>query len=220
MASRVAFPTGRFAGPAADAQLRELGLDNDGLLWVVRQGEEARMQATAFDPLNAAGLDAYRYRVRALRERFCVPGCWTMLREDGLELILSRSRKSAILTRAGDAGVGIWDAHPLPLNEVGGTTRMMLARNENLYLNPDWMNVEPATSPSSKYEVWMLLVCRSEDTVRSELSLSTGLVRDGARPSWRTRIILPEINFGGPNLDGDAESDADGAFEAPVIRRR
>jgi hypothetical protein len=220
MPMKVAFPTLRYAGDDAEAQLRRLNLDREGLLWAVRQGEEARMQATAFDPLIAAGLDAYRYRVRALRERFCIPGGWTVLRNDGLELMLSPSGKSAIMTRAGDSGVGLWDAHPQPLNEVGGSTRAALARNQNLYLDPSWMNVETDEPQLSKYELWMLLVHRSQDLVRAELSLSTGLNRDA--PSWRTRILLPEIDYT-PKPTGRSLTDAtskDPAFDAPLIKRR
>jgi hypothetical protein len=217
---RVAFPTLRYAGDEAKAQLQSLNLDREGLLWAIQQGEEARMQATAFDPLTAAGLDAYRYRVRALRERFCVPRGWTVLRDDGLELILSPSGKSAILTRAGDAGVGIWDGHPRPMNDVGGTTQAAIAQNQTLLLDPNWMNVEPDMPQLGKYELWMLLVHRSGDLVRAELSLSTGLDRN--RPSWRTRILLPEVDYSSkPTVRSLAEPEStDPAFEAPLIKRR
>lgn len=63
-----------YEGLAAERRLLELGLSRVGLEEVVRRGESARAEATAHDPVNAAGWDAYRYRVRGAAGRVRVGG--------------------------------------------------------------------------------------------------------------------------------------------------
>lgn len=73
-------------------RLRELGLDLAGMDRIVRAGEDARAECVDYDPLPSPGMDAYRYRVRAMRTYY-VPRGWLCVRDKGLEPIeLAESR--------------------------------------------------------------------------------------------------------------------------------
>lgn len=217
------------AGPDTENRLLDLDLDVDLLLDVVRQGEYARAEATTNDPLPAAGMDAYRYRVRAFRERK-LPDGWTIKRERGLEITVSRSGSHAVITRAGDSGVGLKDAYPQPKGKIGDTTCDAVDANASLLLNPNWMNVTRAAanddgvSGSGDCQTWMLLVYRDGDLVRSELSLPSEVEETaiGTRVlGWVERILLPELDFS--NEPAGSNEDSSGspvAAEPTVVRRR
>ena len=108
---------------AARRRLRELGLDYDPLLEVVKEGERNRVQATAHDPTPAGSWDAYRYRVRGLRDLFVPsPYGWAPDCIQGLELLRSPDGARVIMTRTGDAAVGHSNGFPQPVRSFGEVT--------------------------------------------------------------------------------------------------
>jgi hypothetical protein len=175
--------TKMFDGPDAHARLRDLGLDVPTLREVVLQGEQARAEATEHDPINAAAWDAYRYRVRAFRDR-TVPSGWTVDHDGGLEKTWSPDRKHVVITRAGDAGVGVRSACPQPKRKPGTEIRGIVEGAS--LLDPNWMNVTPKGAANEDFATWMLLVNREGDVVRSELSSPDRPDRRRHRP-WLAR---------------------------------
>jgi hypothetical protein len=208
-------------GPDMEARLKELDLDLDGVTSVIKQGEYARMEATDNDPQNAAGQDAYRYRVRGLRDVYRPTGKWDKAVDNGLELLISTDGKRRIITRAGDSGVGVRGAVPQPKQQVGETTVRAAKVNAQLVLDASWLNVEPAEKPDM--ETWMLLVFRSGDTVRSELSLPSGLDKDERALGWIERILLPALDLAesapAKPEDGSGGGEPD-PIHVPVSRKR
>jgi hypothetical protein len=204
-------------GPAARHRLRALGLDEELLVEVVEQGERARAEATDHDPVNAGALDAYRYRVRGLRDSF-VPHEWTVARVGGLELLRSACGRRAIATRAGDGGVGIRRSHPQPLRNFGETTANAVSTNESLALDPDWFNVASMVGKPD-FEIWMLLVHRDGDRVRAELSHPSGVDDRGRVLRWLERIILPELDFSNSGQRDDVPNEPV-EIDVPVTRKR
>lgn len=206
-------------GFAARARLGVLGLDLEAMVEVVRRGELARAEATGYDPITAAGTDAYRFRVRALREAYC-PKDWRVARPTGLELLVSPDGNLSILTRAGDAGVGLRDADPQPKSDIGGGTCSVLDGNLPLF-EPQWLQAQGKRRPER--ETWMLLVFASPSVVRAELSL--GSEAEGGRIArWFERIIFPELD---PNdlrpgrTDHSDDSEQSGVpIDVPIIRKK
>lgn len=203
-----------FEGIQAVQQLREMGLDMDGLVSVVLKGEYARAEVTANDPITFEGTQPYGARVRGLRDTYCPP--WKLDRVNGLEVIRSECGKRIIITRGGDRGVGICDAFPHPKRNVGEAAAEALSVNATLFLDPNWLNVEQAAP--SECETWMLLVYRQGDVVRSELSLPHE-AENGRIMAWIDRIILTELDLTDP-----ARSKKDDLepiiVEVPVARKR
>lgn len=208
-----------FEGATATARLRELGLDVQSLLEVVFQGEQARAEATAHDPINAAALDAYRYRVRGIRDRL-VPRGWVLDRDGGVEKTWSPDRKHVIITRAGDSGVGVRGAFPQPKQKPGNEVRTIV-EDACLLLDPNWMNVVPKKRKKDDFATWMLLVYQQGDEVRSELSSPTSLNDDDVVLGWHERILLPTIDLGDPGSDLSRESaETPDEIDVPVIRKK
>jgi len=208
--------TTQHVGRFAEGRLAELDLHLRGIQDAIRSGEYARMEATDHDPQNAAGLDAYRYRVRALRDTFCPGGRWVKRVAGGLELLLSKDGRRGIITRAGDDGVGLANCCPQPKQQIGETTVRAANANATLALNPDWFNVGSKDRP--EIETWMLLVTRRGDTARAELSLPTGLDEEGRALAWLERILLPDMDFSAEPLG--AENDGLVEIDVPVARKR
>jgi hypothetical protein len=214
-------------GTETENRLPDLDLTVDLLLDVVRQGEYARAEATANDPLPAGGMDAYRYRVRGFRDRKGPDG-WTIRRERGLEITVSPTGSHALITRAGDAGVGLLDGYPQPKGKIGDTTCDAVDANASLLLNPNWMNAtrQPANddgSAADECQTWMLLVYREGDVVRSELSLPSGVeeTATGTRVlGWVERLILPALDFSNEPTERSEDSSGPVGAEPTVVRKR
>lgn len=200
----------------AEQRLAELALSVEGLSGAVLQGEYARAEATDHDPITAEGYDAYRYRVRALRDIFCPLG-WAVARDQNLETIRSPSGRCSVLTRGGDEGVGVRDAYPQPKRTIGEATAKAVRANTTLLMDPNWLNAAPLDRPA--FESWMLLVHRSGDNVRAELSLPSKTTDDGATVlGWVERILLPEIDLSEP--PGKKSDLPVEPIDVPVTRRR
>lgn len=200
MAQTATTETAIHEGVDAENRAAALGLTVGLLLDVVRQGEYARAEATDNDPLNAAGTDAYRYRVRAFRDATCIgPDGWTKEYDRGLEKTKSPCGRHALITRGGDTGVGLRDAHPQPAGRIGEMTLGAVDANSTLLLDPNWMNVAATNdADDDSCETWMLLVHRDGDNARSELSLPSKVQEKPTGTlvlGWKERIILPELDF-------------------------
>lgn len=195
-------------------RLSDLDLTLEGLLRVVEMGENARAEETEHDPRGAGGWDAYRFRVRGLRDTYCPTG-WSYRCEEGLELIVSPNAAHAVVTRGGNAYVGIRAAHPQPYRSLGGATER--AVNATLALDPDWFN-GMGQRRNNIGDVYMLLVHRCGDVVRSELSLAAD-VDGGHVGTWLERIILPELTLSEPAGSREPPPADEGDIDVPVRRR-
>lgn len=214
-----ALKTTIFEAAAAVRRLRELGLPVEKITRVLAEGEYNRAQATEHDPVNAGGLDAYRYRVRAMRDQFCPLG-WTIGRDGGLESIVSPCGSRQIITRSGDADVGIRAGHPAPKGAIGESAGKRIAGNTALLFDPSYLNNSDVARPA--FETWMLLVYRSGDVCRAELSFPSNVPDDDSRPlAWFERILLPDLDLNDPSSGREYDSNASApVVDVPVIRKR
>jgi hypothetical protein len=207
-------------GLSVQARLTALGLDLRSLDRAIRAGELARDNATDHDPKVAAGWDAYRMRVRTLRDEL-VPRGWKKATQFGVELVCSPDGSCTVITRGGDSGVGddkmFSQPDPQPKRKLGDGARGAITAS--LALNPDWLNVE-AEDQTRTSDMWMLLVHRDKDCVRAELSLPTGVTADGDVLGWRERIILPEIDLSNEPVGGRPVEELNDADDVRVTRKR
>ncbi|WP_438036371.1 hypothetical protein [Sorangium sp. So ce204] len=206
-----------FDGPDAARQLAELGLSADVLRDVILQGEYARVEATENDPLTAEGYDAYRYRVRGFRDAYCSKG-WTIDRQRSLEMTRSPCGRRVVITRGGKNGVGLKGTFPQPRRSVGERTKDAVD-GHNLLLDPNWFN-STTRKPADSEEIWMLLVERTGDSVRAELSLPLAIDKDGQVAGWLVRILLPAIDMLDPDAARATTPDVVEVIDPPLVRRR
>lgn len=99
-----------------------------------------------------------------------------------------------MITRAGDSGVGLKDAFPQPKRDrLGSSTKTAIQDNADQLFDPNWLNCR--SEDSSEYETWMLLVYRSGDLIRYELSLPSGIDEYDRVLGWIERIILEPLDL-------------------------
>ena len=197
-----ALVTAIFDGAAAEARLIELGLHAPTLLRVITFGEYARAESTENDPMGFDGLDAWRWRVRGLRDEYCPLG-WTKPRHRGLELLLSPCGRHAVITKSGTASVGLKDGYPQLVGPVRETMQDAISMNEGLLdegllFEPSWMNSTSAPEEGGPFDTRILMVHRCGGIVRSELSLASR-IEENPRGllvlGWIERILLPAIDL-------------------------
>jgi hypothetical protein len=200
-------------GINARVRLRQLGLTHDGIVEVIRRGERARAEATAFDPITAPGQNAYQVRVRAMREIF-VPMGFQLRRVNGLEMISSQDGTFSMITRAGDAGVGNEFADPQPKGDVGDGAALTVGSSGALLFDPKWFGPVKAERPIA--QTWMLLVYAEGEIVRAELSLPISIAAKSVS-GWFDRVIIDIDALGG----GEDESSGSGEddVEVSVVRK-
>lgn len=213
-----------YKGEDAVRRLSEMGLTPDILERVVRAGEAARENATDNDPVTAAGSDAYRYRVRTLRDILCpAPYGWAKQTIDGLEFTVS-PQGIGIVTRAGDAALCLEAGFPRFARAAGDAARFVVDSKALLqqYIDPSWWNKPRSTTaaeaPKVKLVMWYLLVHRSGDEVTYELSRPTAIDDNGQAEGWLERIFLPTLHLGTtPEQTG---SDSTPATADVVVERK
>jgi hypothetical protein len=155
--------------------------------------------------------------VAALREGL-LPLGWTRSDEKNYALVVHPDGSMAINIASGDAGTGIPTASVSNRAPKGVSTADAISVNQvQLELDlpvPDMPHVRGDEGPLT----WFLLLHRSNEEVRCELSLPSQLSSDGRITRWQERIMLPSIPLDsadvevvtpqGPDLDIDVKRKA------------
>ena len=196
-------------------RLDQLGLNEAVLREAVNQGHLQRTRLTANHPIIYHGLNMWGEIVAALREQLR-PLDWE--REDigSYALTVNEDLKLAITVASGDEGTGNPDAHPTNRSRKGRNTVDAIEANRQFELFE--MMPPPATEEGK--QTWVLMhhtdVARGE--IRVELSLPSGIGKDGKINGWAERIILNSIPFddvlveiyppSGPDIDFEIQRKA------------
>lgn len=184
------------------ARLADLGLAEESLQDVVRQGYLAFANCTENHPPLIPGILAWGETIRALRE-YLLPIGWTRSDENNYSVVIDPTGRIAIAVATGDDGTGRAYATPSTKAPKGPNTSAAVNVNQ---LELD-LRIEPSTRESQKSPVeqgearivtWLLLMCRAPGEVRCELSLPSSMKVDGHIDGWSERILLGSIP-----LDGD-----------------
>jgi len=177
-------------------RLVEMGLEEEPLADVVRQGYVAFASCTANDPPLYPGFTAWAKMVRALRE-YLLPKKWQRSDESNYSLVINPTGALAIAVATGDDATGCADSTPTTKSTRGTCTIEAVSVNQSqLDLPFDWpalpARMRPG-DPNDKRITWILLVHRALTEIRCELSLPLSMGDDSRVDSWRERIILSSI---------------------------
>lgn len=189
----------RFEGRDAGQRLAQLGLEEERLLDAVRQGYVAFISCTQNHPPLIRGIWAWGETVRALRD-YVLPLGWTRSDENNYSVVVEPSGRIAIAVATGDDGTGRTECTPSTKASKGPSTADAVITNRQMSL---FTEPESDPSPASVSEqvdervTWILLVCRSQDEVRCELSLPLSMGVDGKIDGWSERILLGPLPLGG-----------------------
>jgi len=183
------------------ARLAELGLEEEPLRDVVRRGYLAYITCTANHPRLIPSIWAWGETVRALRE-YVLPIGWRRSDENNYSLVIDPTGRVAIAVATGDEGTGVPAAFPSTKAAKGQSTLDAVTVNRmqlSLFMEPE--PPKPADSPDdpeAERVTWLLLIHRTANEVRCELSLPSSMGVDGRIDDWRERIFI-----GAVPLDGD-----------------
>jgi len=191
-------PLVRFEPDDVHARLAALGLTQEMLLHATRRWHVAWSSFTPNHPPFGIGIAAWMEAVAALRET-TMPKGWVRSDERNYALVISPDGGMAINVATGDIGTGQPDANPSNKAPKGVSTADAISINQvQLELPLPVPELPPVRSGDGPL-TWFLLLHRTMDEIRSELSLPREMSVDGRITRWQERIILSAVP-----LDGEA----------------
>ena len=209
------------------AQLAEMGLSVDVLRAAIEASQMGRSTCTANDPPILAGVTAWGWTVRSLRDQL-LPAGWHKSDAGNYSTIAHPSRGFQIVVATGDEGTGLPHGFPRTKFAKGPATRAAVTYNQQ-HLQIDLFSlmgadeVEPPEEdlpmPIAPTVTWMLLVSAQPSGIRSELSLPAYVGADRRVRAWARRLILPEVAVSGGVFADPAEADLGPEFD-PEVRPR
>lgn len=185
------------------SRLTQLGLEETRIADVVRRGYIAFISCTVNDPPLFPGFSAWARMVRGLRE-YLVPQDWERSDDNNYSLVVNPSGTIAIAVATGDEATGCRDATPTTKSSRGTCTIDAVTVNSSqlsLFDFPPLPSEVQAAKSGDKRLTWILLVHRSTNEIRCELSLPRSMGDDSRFDSWQERIILGSIPIDSDMID-------------------
>ncbi len=200
-------------------RLAELGLEEEPLQDVVRQGYLGHASCTPNHPPQMPGMWAWAEAVRALRE-YLIPLGWETSNDNNYALTVHPAKRLAIAVATGNDGTGQATASPSTKSAKGPSTIEAIATNQMQFPFMDADSIRAAASLpalNGARVTWFLLVHWGIDELRCELSLPSSIADDGHINGWHERILLGSIPIDGDLQDIVPPSQAD--IDVDVRRR-
>lgn len=205
---------------AVAGRLDALGIDQPTLVDSVKEGVAFVLACTRHDPLYLPGILGSGKIVRALRDRL-IPRGWVYSNPRNYALTTDPGGSFAIAVAGGDASTGR-EQTPTTRTEKGPATRDAIYGNLQHQLaevDPQF----PRVDKSLTVQTWILLYFIDDhqlNEIRMELSLPSGMDRDGYVTSWRERIVLPAEPFGAVPVSVDKPKDGGDQDDVTVAVER
>lgn len=173
------------------AKLEELGIPKSILVRAGQLGFAERANANKFDPVTAAGTDAWRYPVRIVREELVQLG-WRLDDPKSLPLVISDEKKINLTVSSGDKWTGVFGQMPKTKNPKGSLLEAAIERNIRqapLFPEDQPENIKKFVQ-TMEYPTWVYLLYITNDEIRAELSLPRSMDSGDHIDDWLDRIIL------------------------------
>lgn len=199
-----------------EAALRTLGLTSNIVRDVITHAAYFVTLVTGpLDPKTYPSIVFWAAQVRRLRE-LLIPKGWQRIDDLNHPLIESPDNRVRIMVAAGDEETGNPRGRPQTKNKKGPATFSAVHRNRHqllLFGQHPLLSTEE-TDPLT----WVLLVHRTAEFIKAEVSLPVVADYEGYLVEWESRIILPNITTiqGGSSLAPRPL----GPINIPVSKRR
>lgn len=200
-------------------RLRELGLvlpghedPRWGLLEAVRASVAGRAMATGNDVRSLAGINAWAFPIRRLRELFRGQNGWEAFEENGVEGIIHKGKKLKVIAVSTDEGTCDPDASPCNRTRKGPATGKVIDLNNQFSL---FGPVELAAQTNG-YQTWELCTFDDGNVVLAELSCPV-LFDGGHFVKFDERIFLIDP---GEWKDIAIDTPDEGEDIVPEVRRK
>jgi hypothetical protein len=191
------------------ARLRELGVEAENLSDSIKTGEAERRTCTRLDPLILGGVIAWGRTMRSLREQL-IPKGWTPRDVFNLPLAVRPDGEFGITVATGSEHTGL--RGPSPHTKYRKGVAFPVTGDRQLsYLKPG----DPLRAAELPDDVWVLLLARTENEIRYELSRPSHRNRNRTIGFNSERIILPPIPIE-QSVETDEDEDEDGDFDVDV----
>ena len=199
-------------------RLAELGIPAEVLSNAVRAGHDLGEFVTVAHPRTYQGLVIWGEITASLRSGLSVFG-WTLDDADNIPRAVSPEGDVTIVAISGNEHTGLRNKHEqLSTRRRRGPGGVrIISQNTQYELELDLVS-RTNNDPTGSVGTWFLLYFRAGDVVRSELSYAKAVDQSGELIDWKERLILPDIDVGGPALILDAPP-APPDVEVPVWRR-
>ncbi|MGZ9021358.1 MAG: hypothetical protein ACXW3S_15675 [Rhodoplanes sp.] len=196
----IAAPLVRFEPDDVHARLAALGLSEEALLHAARRWHVAWSGFTPNHPPFGIGIAAWMEAVAALRET-TMPEGWTRSDDRNYALVIHPDGSMAINVATGDLGTGRPDANPSNKAPKGVSTADAISVNQIQLELPLPVPELPPVRAGDGPLTWFLLLRRTADEIRCELSLPLEMSPDGRITRWQERIILSAIPLDGETIE-------------------
>jgi hypothetical protein len=189
-------------------RLAALGLNEEALSHAAQRWHLSWSSFTPNHPPIGVGISAWTEAVAALREQL-LPLGWARSDEKNYALIIHPGGSMAINVATGDLGTGQTNATPSNKAPKGISTADAISVNQQqLELDlpvPDMPHVRGEDGPLT----WFLLLHRTVNEIRCELSLPSAMSADGQITRWEERIIISPIALDGVEIQVEAPQGSD-----------
>lgn len=184
-----------FDGPAAEAELRQLGLETADIVAAVEAAEITRRSCSPLEPSIAPGFKAWVAAFTALAERK-VPQGWEKTETKGLPRLIEPRTAVAITVGSGDEGTGTSGGRPATKSPRGPQSVLYVRSNQSQLQIFEARELRQLPAEAEQV-TWWLLIYSDGDDVRAELSLPVGLDDKRRLGFWEKRIIvdIPDLSL-------------------------
>ena len=198
-----------------EARLHELGLSLDVFHESMHAALLAWASCTENDPPSYPGTTLWAVAMRHLREQL-LPKGWTKSDAANYCTVVNPDTTLAIAVATGDEATGVNKDGIQPKTKCpkGPETQAIVANNRQL----DFFIAAGATNQMQVPLTYILLLARTEEGLRGELSLPEEIGLDERVERWRERIILPPLGGDSDSLAMTAPEPAP-LPEIDVVRR-
>jgi len=218
---------------AAPARLAQLGLTIEILATAVAVGDSRRKSKTlAQYPRNYPGIVAWAETLAELRRKLIqLRVGWDSNHFSNYETVYLLEKSVSIAVAGGDKNTGIEGVnHPRLARKRGPMTTDRVEKNlTNGLTNGQFaLDYGPQFEPHEKKksnrptdfgcQTWFLVVHADKEEVRIELSLASGIDKEGLVASWIERIMIPSLPVSGAVLPIDPDQDDDDE-DSPFVTR-
>jgi hypothetical protein len=205
-----------------DNRLKKFNVTKAELSDVVHQVVTARNQAVSNDPLAAAGLFAYIFGTRAIRELFLKKE-WKLDRSENIESTSNKELGIRIVYQSAESASEL-NVDPRAVSNKGAGSKRMVASGQVDLL--DLINDFKKIEISSSQEVWFFYVSVNGSEVCAELS-RPGSIENGQFTNFVERIFIIKpgefdpTNVSNKVLDNKHDEDIDfEEFQINISRKK
>lgn len=209
-------------------RLAQLGLNEEVLRESAMVGVVAQRACTLNDPPTLRNLMPWGKTITGMRDRLLPTRKWRRCDVDNFSRVINDTMKVAVCVSTGDQKTGLAEGSPKTKYPKGPVLERAIDANQSFPFMADFRPVEDEeeiTEVPDGLTTYILLIARTRNEVRLELSLPSGIGFGGRVSEWTERIILtplhlePELTQTDPNQEPGPSMDDAPTVDIDITRK-